>query len=91
MEIKVIESTKKRIVFQLINTDHTFCNALKKELWNDKAIKVSAYNIEHPLIGIPKFIVETDDKEPKKALADAVKRLQKRNEEFLDLAKKIKV
>ncbi len=91
MEIKVIESTKKRIVFELPGTDHTFCNGLKKELWNDKNIKVSAYNIEHPLIGIPKFIVETDDKEPKKALSDAVKRLQKKNKEFLDLAKKIKV
>lgn len=91
MELKVIEKSKKRIVFDLIGSDHTFSSALKKELWNDKNIKVSAYNIEHPLIGIPRFIVETDDKEPEKTLLDAVKRLQKKNEQFLEGAKKLKI
>jgi len=91
MEIKVVEKSKKKIVFDVPGADHTFSNALKKELWNDKSIKVSAYNIEHPLIGIPRFIVETDDKEPEKALLDAVKRLQKKNEQFLEGSKKLKV
>lgn len=91
MELKVVEKSKKKLVFDLIGADHTFSNALKKELWNDKSIKVSAYNIEHPLIGIPRFIVETDDKDPEKALLDAVKRLQKKNEQFLEGAKKIRI
>lgn len=91
MELKVFEKSKKRVVFDLIGVDHTFSNALKKELWNDKSIKISAYNIEHPLIGIPRFIIETDDKDPEKALLDAVKRLQKKNEQFLEGVKKIKV
>jgi len=90
VEIKVIEKSKKRLVFDLIGTDHTFCNVLKHELWNDKSTKISAYSIEHPLIGIPRFIVETDDKEPEKTLNDAVKRLQKKNEQFLELFKKIR-
>lgn len=91
MEIKVVEKSKKRFIFDLVGADHTFSNALKKELWNDKSIKVSAYSIAHPLIGIPRFIVETEDKEPEKALLDAVKRLQKKNEQFLELAKKIRI
>ena len=91
MELKVVENNKKRLVFDLVGADHTFSGALKKELWNDKAIKVSAYNVEHPLIGIPRFIVETEDKDPKKALLDAVKRLEKKNESFLEDAKKIKL
>ena len=90
MELKIIENTKKRLVFDLIDADHTFSGALKKELWNDKAIKVSAYNIEHPLIGVPRFIVETEDKDPSKVLLDAVKKLEKKNESFLEDFKKIK-
>ncbi|MGV8140906.1 MAG: RpoL/Rpb11 RNA polymerase subunit family protein [Candidatus Woesearchaeota archaeon] len=90
MELKVIEKGKKRLVFDLVGADHTFSNALKKELWNDKSIKISAYNVEHPLIGIPRFIVETDDKDPEKTLLDAVKRLEKKNESFLEDVKKIR-
>jgi DNA-directed RNA polymerase subunit L len=91
MEIRVVEKSKKKMIFELVGADHTFSNALKKELWNDKSIKVSAYNIAHPLIGIPQFIVETDDKDPEKTLLDAVKRLQKKNEQFVEGAKKFKV
>jgi len=90
MELKVVEKAKKRMVFDLVGADHTFSGALKKELWNDKSIKVSAYNVEHPLIGITRFIIETDDKEPEKALVDAIKRLEKKNEQFLDGFKKIR-
>lgn len=91
MEIKVLEQTKKKLVFELIGADHTFCNSLKKELWNDKSVKVSTYSIEHPLIGIPKFILETDDKDPSKSLVDAAKRLEKRNDQVLENIKKLKV
>ncbi len=90
MEIKVAEKTKKRIVFDLVGADHTFAGALKKELWNDKAVEISTYAVEHPLIGVPRFIVETNDKDPEKALTDAVKRLQKKNEQFLEGFKKIR-
>jgi len=91
MELKVIENKKNRLVLEVPGTDHTFCNALKKELWNDKSVKVSAYNIEHPLIGVPKIILETEDKEPKKALSDAIKRLEKKNEQLLESFKKIRL
>lgn len=90
MELRVIEKDKERLVFDLIGADHTFCGALKKELWNDKNVKVSAYAIEHPLLNIPRFIVETSDKEPEKALVDAVKRIGKKNEQFLENFKKIR-
>jgi DNA-directed RNA polymerase subunit L len=90
MELKVIEKSKKRLVFDLVGADHTFSGALKKELWNDKSIKISAYNIEHPLIGVPRFIVETDEKNPEKVLLDAVKKIEKKNESFLEDFKKIR-
>jgi len=88
MELTVLESKKHRIVFELRGTDHTFCNALKQELWNDDTIKVAAYNINHPLVGVPKFIVEgTGD--VKESLAAAAQRLQKRNKEFLTAFQKL--
>jgi DNA-directed RNA polymerase subunit L len=92
MEIKVLESDKKRMVFELKGSDHTFCNALKKELNNDESVNVATYSIEHPLIGIPKFIVETDGKKaPQKAIADAAKRLESLNGKFLTAFKNLKV
>ncbi len=83
MELNILEDKKNRMVFELKGETHTFCNILRKELWNDKHVKSAAYNIEHPLIGIPKIIVETDGNEsPKKALKEAVKRMQKVNDKF---------
>jgi DNA-directed RNA polymerase subunit L len=76
MKLKILEDKKNKLVFELKGETHTFCNALKHELWNDKHIKIAGYNIAHPLIGVPKFVVETDGNEkPKKALAEAAKRL----------------
>ena len=77
MELKILEEKKNKLVFELKGENHTFCNALKQELWNDKHVKAAGYNIAHPLIGIPKFVVETDSGEkPKKALIEATKRLK---------------
>jgi DNA-directed RNA polymerase subunit L len=88
MEINILEDKSKRLVFEIKGEDHTLCNALREELWNDESVTVSAYNINHPLVGIPKFIIETKaDKEPKKALKDALSRLKKRNSDIAKLLK----
>lgn len=91
MEIKVYEQTKRRLVFELIGVDHTFCNSLKKELWNDDSVRAAAYAIAHPLIGIPKFIVETNgQKDADAVLKAAANRLKKHNKDFLGLFKEAK-
>ena len=91
MEIDVIEKTKKRLVFKLQGGGHTICNLLKDELWNDKDVTAAAYNIDHPLINIPKFIIETNGKnEPEKALINACARLKKKNKEYADTIAKLK-
>ncbi len=83
MKVKVIEDNKNKLVLEIRGEGHAFCNALKKELWNDKHVKTAAYKIEHPLVGIPTMIVETDGKEtPKKALTEAAKRLGKLADNF---------
>lgn len=89
MEIKVQENTKKRMIFELIGADHTFCNALKKELWNDSSVRAAAYKVDHPLIGVPRFIVETNgQKEAKAVLKSAASKLKKQNKDFVGLFKK---
>ena len=82
MEFKVLEESKNKLVFELIGETHTFCNALKTELQNVKGVSIATYRIKHPLIGIPKFLIETKGLEPKKALKDALKNLKKKATEF---------
>lgn len=84
MELKVIEKTDKKLVFELKGEDHTFCNALKDELVQDENVKFASYRIEHPLLGIPKFMVEMKKGEPEKALSAAVKKLKKNFEKVKD-------
>lgn len=84
MELNMLENKKNRMVFELKGESHAFCNALKKELWNVDGITVSGYTIEHPMIGIPRFTIETTGKaKPKDAILKAVKKLKKQNKEFL--------
>lgn len=85
MELKVIEEKKNKLILEMKGADHTLCNSLRKELWNDKSVKVAGYNISHPLIGIPRMVVETTGEEPKKALLEAAKRLKKDNEKLSTL------
>lgn len=83
MEVIIIEEKKNRIVLEIKDSGHVFCNALTKELWNDEHVKVSAYRAEHPLKNIMQVVVETDGKkEPKRALVDAASRLSKDFEKF---------
>ena len=91
MELNILEEKKNALKFELRGEDHSFCNLLKDELWNDKHVKVATYNIKHPLIGIPMFIVETDGKDPKKVLDDAGKRLSKTLDKFKkDFSKEVR-
>lgn len=84
MEIKILDDKKNKLVIEIKGVDHTLCNILKTELWNDKHVKVAAYSIRHPQISIPQMIIETDgDVSPKNALINATQRLHKVNEKFL--------
>lgn len=88
MEFNILEKSKYKVKFELKGETHTFCNMLVDELWKDETVKVAAYKIEHPLVAIPQFIIETNNtKTVKKALQDAVKRLMKQNDV---LAQKVK-
>ena len=83
MEIKILDDKKNKLIIEVKGTDHTLCNSLKSELWNDKHVKIATYSIRHPQISVPQMIVETDGEEsPRNALINAVQRLQKNNAKF---------
>ena len=90
MELKIIEEKKNQLTFKIIGEGHTLCNAIKKELLNDDKIKIATYTVEHPLIQEAQFIIQTDGKEPKKAMSEAIKRLDKTLEKLGKQAKELK-
>jgi DNA-directed RNA polymerase subunit L len=91
MELTVLEQDKNRIKFSLQGAGHTFCNNLKKELYGNKAVEVSSYKLDHPLIGNPTFIVEkTGTAGFKQLLTETTERIKKQNKEFLTAFKKLK-
>ena len=79
MEIKVIESTKNRLKFELTGKTHTLANVLSKELWNDDDVSVAGYTVEHPMTGNASLLVETHKGDAKKAVIAALGRLKKQN------------
>ncbi len=91
MEINIIEEKKNRLVFDVKGITHTFSNVLKEELGDNNKVKTATYSVKHPLIGIPKFIIETDGADPRKILADAAQKLKKKFEKFeKDVKKEVK-
>lgn len=83
MEIKILDDKKNKLIVEAKGIDHTLCNILKSELYNDKHVKIATYSIRHPQISAPQLIVETDGGiSPKNALINAIQRLHKSNEKF---------
>jgi len=89
MEINIIEEDKKKMVFEIKGESHTLSNLLEKELWRDEDVKAAGYNVAHPLIGVPKMVVETNGKKTaREAVEDAAKRMKKQNADFQKAFKK---
>ena len=82
MKINVIEDQKNKLVFEIEGVSHGFCNILKEKLLEDSHVKTATYRVEHPLVNVPKMIVETDGASPRKTVVDATKRLKKACEKF---------
>lgn len=88
MNITILEEESTRLMFEVEGLTHTLANALKFELRSDDSVKVAGYHISHPLVGKPRFIIETKKgSSARKSVEGAVKRLTKT---FEDAGKKAK-
>ena len=88
MEVGVLEKKKYSMRFTLKGEGHTLCNLLRDGLWSQKGIKIAAYTVSHPLIGIPEVIVESNVTDVNKVLQGALKDLKTQNKNFLTAFKK---
>ena len=83
VNITPIENKKSRLKAEISEIDHTLLNLLVKRLQENKDVKIAVYNIEHPLTGVPKILIETSSSStPKDALEKAIKDLKKENADF---------
>jgi DNA-directed RNA polymerase subunit L len=82
MEINILEEKKNKLVFEIKGENHTMSNLLTKELWKDSKVKVTGYNIAHPLVGVPKITVETDGEDPREVVLKAIRNIKKDCESF---------
>lgn len=89
MKFTVLEETKTKMVFNIEEETHTFCNLLKEEIRKVKGVELAAYKIDHPLVGIPKFQIETKGVEPRKALKEALKSIKSMGKDFSKQAAKL--
>lgn len=89
MEINAIKETKKEFVFEAKGVGHTFCNLIKDALYDVKGVEAASYTIEHPLVGVPRFIVVTDGKiSPRDAVLEAVKKVKSQNSKMGKIVEK---
>ena len=79
MKINWIAEEKTHLEFELQGEDHTFCNAIRRELWEGDDLNLAAYRIAHPLVSEPKLVVDTQKSDAKKALLAAIDSLRKKN------------
>jgi DNA-directed RNA polymerase subunit L len=90
MEIKILENTKKKAIFQVKGIDHTLSNLLREQLNSIEGIKISGYHVSHPLVGIPQFVIETNGKiSASDAFTEAIKNAQKDIKKFKTAFQKV--
>lgn len=89
MELNLIEHEKNRVKFEVKGEGHAFCNALRKELWNDSSVEIAGYSLGQSAGADPVFVLEVNRGEAKKVLLNAAERLRKKNEEIKEKLKKV--
>ncbi len=88
MEIEVLSEKKNEVEFMIRGERHTFPGLLRDALLKDSAVEFAAYKLKHPFDKDSQFVVRTSGKTPKKALQDALKKIEAELDEFSENMKK---
>ncbi|MFH0970186.1 MAG: DNA-directed RNA polymerase subunit L [Candidatus Diapherotrites archaeon] len=76
MEIEFIKKQARHVEFKLLGETHTFANLLKSHLMDDPSVEFVAYKLEHPMDKDALFVIKTKEKDAKKVLLDAAKKVE---------------
>ncbi|MCK4714968.1 MAG: DNA-directed RNA polymerase subunit L, partial [Candidatus Aenigmarchaeota archaeon] len=72
-----LKDEKNYVEVILQGEDHSFPNALREKLVEQKGVEFVAVTREHPTATYPKLVLKTKGRAAREVLADAVKALQK--------------
>ena len=75
MKVNVIENDEKMIKFEIEGEDHTFLNALRKQLWANPNVLDATYIMKNSFVGNPIFKLKMRKGSPQDALKTASKQL----------------
>ncbi len=82
MEFEIVKNEKNYLEFFLKGERYTFPNILKSRLLEDPDVTFVANKLEHSLLDKTHFVLRTDRKAPKKALEEALKKIEKDLDSF---------
>jgi len=85
MEVKVIKDEKNNLVVEMDN--QTAAEILRVYLNKDDSVELAAWKREHPEKPVI-FEIRTNGKAAKKALSDAIEKIRKETEKYLEEFKK---
>jgi len=85
LKLRVLKQTEKRLELEVEGEDHSLLNLLTKTMLKLDHVKLAAYRIDHPLVGKPVIIVETDGKiSPAEAIKEGLEEIKKLSKEFIE-------
>ena len=90
MDFKILKEEKDTLELQFEGESHTFCNLLRKELWENENVVAASYNLKHPLLLTPTFILQVKSGKPRKFLVEAADALKKKTKELKAQVSKLK-
>ena len=85
LKLRILKQTEKRLELEVEGEDHSLLNLLTKTMLKMGHVKLAAYRIDHPLVGRPVIIVETDGEiSPAEAIKKGLEEIKKSSKEFME-------
>ncbi|MFW9909746.1 MAG: RpoL/Rpb11 RNA polymerase subunit family protein [Candidatus Thorarchaeota archaeon] len=82
MEPRVIESSRYELKIEIGGEGHSFPNLLRKTLLEEPSVEFAGYNIDHPLLASPVFMLRTKKRQANVVMREALEKMLARTEEF---------
>jgi DNA-directed RNA polymerase subunit L len=89
MNLKVLKKENNFLEFKIEGERHSLPNLLRKRLAEEKGVEFVSYKLEHPADSSAVFAIRTKEKNPKKLLLEACKKIDSEIEEFEKALKKV--